>query len=485
MSKLYANFINGKWCQSSNDDTLESKNPASTSEIVGLFPSATSMDVDHAVQSAKHALSSWRNLSALERGNFLHKTADILAGKLEDIAYTATMEMGKTIAETRGEVARAVQILRYYAQEGYRKIGDHIPSGESQNLLFTTRVPVGVVGIISPWNFPIAIPVWKIAPALVYGNTVILKPASETSITAIKIIEAFAEAEFPTGVVNIVTGKGSVVGGNLINNPDVNAISFTGSNEIGKAVAMGCIERGAKYQLEMGGKNPAIILDDADLDLAAELTVNGAMKHTGQKCTATSRAYVHELIYEEFKAKVLERVAAIKIGPGLDKSTYMGPVASKAQLENVLHYIEEGKKSGATLLTGGKVPKGNEFKDGYYVEPTVFEKVDNKSAIAQEEIFGPVLCLFKVTSLKDALKQANDNKFGLSASLFTRDLAKSFTYINEIEAGLIKVNGESAGVELQAPFGGMKASSSHSREQGEAAKEFFTSIKTVTITPVP
>lgn len=484
MSQIYKNFIDGQWCQSSNGEFLESNNPANFSENVGKFPSSTKDDVDHVVAAAKNALSNWKDLSALERGHFLHKTADIIEKKLDDIARTATLEMGKTLAETKGEVTRAVQILRYYAQEGYRKVGDNIPSGGSKNLLFTTRVPVGVVGIISPWNFPIAIPIWKIAPALVYGNTVVLKPASETSITAIKIIEAFAEAEFPKGVINIVTGRGSVVGDHLINHPHVNAISFTGSNEVGKVVALSCVERGAKYQLEMGGKNPAIILDDADLELAAELTVSGAMKHTGQKCTATSRAFVHESVYEEFKTKVLEKVAAIKIGSGLEESTYMGPLASKSQLNTVLHYLEAGEKSGATLLTGGKVPEGNDYQNGYYVEPTVFENVDHKSAIAQEEIFGPVLCLFKVDSLREALEKANDCKFGLSASLFTKDISNAFTYINEIDAGLIKVNGESAGVELQAPFGGMKQSSSHSREQGEAAKEFFTSIKTVTITPV-
>nr|WP_304214309.1 alpha-ketoglutaric semialdehyde dehydrogenase GucD [Fredinandcohnia onubensis] len=484
MSQIYKNFIDGQWCQSSNGEFLESRNPANFSENVGKFPSSTKDDVENVVVAAKVALSNWKDLSALERGQFLHKTADILEKKVDDIARTATLEMGKTLAETKGEVTRAVQILRYYAQEGYRKVGDNIPSGGSKNLLFTTRVPVGVVGIISPWNFPIAIPIWKIAPALVYGNTVVLKPASETSVTAIKIIEAFAEAEFPKGVINIVTGRGSVVGDHLINHPHVNAISFTGSNEVGKLVALSCVERGAKYQLEMGGKNPAIILDDADLELAAELTVSGAMKHTGQKCTATSRAFVHEAVYEDFKTRVLEKVAAIKIGSGLEESTYMGPLASKSQLNTVLHYLEEGKKSGATLLTGGKVPDGNDYQNGYYVEPTVFENVDHKSSIAQEEIFGPVLCLFKVGSLQEALEKANDSKFGLSASLFTKDIGNAFTYINEIDAGLIKVNGESAGVELQAPFGGMKQSSSHSREQGEAAKEFFTSIKTVTITPV-
>ncbi|MDG5787224.1 aldehyde dehydrogenase family protein [Evansella sp. AB-P1] len=484
MSKTYLNYINGEWITSQSNETMVSKNPANYTEEVGQVQSSTSDDVNKAVTAAKNALKGWKNTSPLERGEYLRKAADLLEERIDDIATTATLEMGKTLAETKGEVARGVAILRYYAQEGYRKIGDNIPSAASNNLLYTTRVPVGVVGVVSPWNFPIAIPIWKMAPALVYGNTVILKPASETAITAVKIMEAFAEAGFPSGVVNIVTGRGSRVGNSLIENTDVNAITFTGSNEVGKNIAVNCIQRGAKYQLEMGGKNPVIVLDDADLDLAATLTVSGSMKHTGQKCTATSRVYIHESVYDEFKEKVLAQVSKIKIGPGLAEDTYMGPLSSKSQLDTVLSYVEKGKEEGASLIFGGKTPTDEAFKDGYYVEPTVFENVKNSMSIAQEEIFGPVLCLIKVSNLEEGLEQANDNAFGLSASVFTNNLGKSFTFVNEIDAGLIKVNGESAGVELQAPFGGMKASSSHSREQGEAAKEFFTSIKTVTITPV-
>ncbi len=322
------------------------------------------------------------------------------------------------------------------------------------------------------------------APALIYGNTVVLKPASETAITAIKIIEAFADAGFPPGVINIVTGDGSVVGSSLSEHPAVNAVTFTGSNATGKRVANACLERGAKYQLEMGGKNPVIVLNDADLDQAVELTVNGAMKHTGQKCTATSRAYIQSEVYDTFKSKVLEKVESIKVGSGLDSDTYMGPLASKNQFDTVLGYIEKGQREGGTLLFGGKVLTGEKFENGYYIEPTVFENVTNEMSIVREEIFGPVLCLQEVESLDEALAKANDSDFGLSASIFTKDISKAFTFIDEIEAGLIKVNGESAGVELQAPFGGMKHSSSHSREQGQAAKEFFTAIKTVTITPV-
>jgi aldehyde dehydrogenase (NAD+) len=484
MNSTYLNYINGEWVSSSNGEVLASTNPANPSMTNGCFQRSTKEDVDKAALAAKNALKLWKKKSAIERGNYLHKAADLLEQRLEDIAVTATKEMGKTLAETKGEVSRGVAILRYYAQEGYRSSGENIPSGDSKNLLYTTRVPVGVVGIISPWNFPIAIPIWKMAPALIYGNTVVIKPASETAITAVKIVEAFVDAGFPPGVVNIVTGDGSVVGGHLTEHPAINAVTFTGSNATGKRVAEACLKRGAKYQLEMGGKNPVIVLNDADLDQAAELTVNGTMKHTGQKCTATSRAYVQSEVYDTFKSKVLEKVAAIKIGSGLEADTYMGPVASKNQLDTVLGYIEKGIQEGATLLIGGKVPVGKEFEDGYYVEPTVFENVKNDMTIVQEEIFGPVLCLQKVDSLEEALEKANDTSFGLSASLFTKDIASAFEFVDEIEAGLVKVNGESAGVELQAPFGGMKHSSSHSREQGQAAKEFFTAIKTITITPV-
>ncbi|MFC0274363.1 alpha-ketoglutaric semialdehyde dehydrogenase GucD [Metabacillus herbersteinensis] len=483
MSQVYLNYINGDWIFGSNGETIPSVNPANIDEIAGYVQSSSVDDVNSAVNSAKEAKKKWENTSSVERGNILYEVANVLETRIEDIAITATKEMGKTLAETKGEVARAVSILRFFAQEGLRKTGDVIPSQNSNNLLYTTRAPLGVVGVISPWNFPIAIPVWKIAPALVYGNTVVFKPATETAITAVKIAEAFHEGGIPKGVFNLVTGKGSVIGDAFIEHKDIDGITFTGSNDVGKKVALGAIERGAKYQLEMGGKNPAIVLDDADLDLAEELTVNGAMKHTGQKCTATSIVYVHSDIYNEFKERILKRVEAIKVGSGLDSSVYMGPLSSSAQLEQVLKYIEKGKEEGAELIYGGKRLHGPAYDKGHFIEPTVFGNVTNNMTIAREEIFGSVLALIKVDSLEDALTQANDSSFGLSASIFTRDLAKSLQFVREIQAGMVKVNGESAGVELQAPFGGMKQSSSGSREQGTAAIEFFTSIKTITITP--
>lgn len=483
MTANYLNFINGEWKSALSGKVTESKNPANKDEVVGTFQDSGQEELDQAVTAANVAFESWKDLSSVERGNYLLKAANILETRLDDIAEAATKEMGKTLVETKGEVTRSISILRYYALEGMQKIGDVIPSANSKNILYTKRVPLGAVGIISPWNFPIAIPIWKVAPALVYGNTVVLKPASETAITAAKIVEVFAEAGLPKGVLNLVTGRGSVIGEGLIHHKGIKAISFTGSNGVGNQIANGAVARGAKFQLEMGGKNPAIILADADLDRAVTMTVDAAMKHTGQKCTATSRVLVESSVYDEVKERILAKVREIKVGNGFDADTYMGPLASKSQWETVKSYIEKGKEEGATLIHGGKIPEGSEFENGYYMEPTVFDNVTNDMAIAQEEIFGPVIGLIKVENIDEAIELANDIPFGLSASVFTSDLANSMKFIDKIDSGLVKVNGESTGSEPHAPFGGMKESSSGSREQGKSAIEFFTSIKTITITP--
>ncbi|KQB93232.1 Aldehyde dehydrogenase, thermostable [Geobacillus sp. PA-3] len=352
---------------------------------------------------------------------------------------------------------------------------------DSEGLLFTTRVPLGVVGVISPWNFPVAIPIWKMAPALVYGNTVVLKPASETAVTAAKVIECFHEAGFPKGVVNMVCGSGSVIGQGIANHPDIDGVTFTGSNTVGKQVGRAAFERGAKYQLEMGGKNPVIVAKDADLELAVEGTISGGLRSTGQKCTATSRVFIEREVYEPFKEKLLERVKQLKIGNGLNAKTWMGPCASESQFNTVLSYIEKGKAEGAKLIYGGNRCLEGELANGFYVEPPIFEDVDIQMTIVREEIFGPVLALIKVDSIEEAIKLANDTEYGLSASIYTKNIGNVLEFIKDIEAGLIKVNAETAEVEFQAPFGGMKQSSSHSREQGQAAVEFFTSIKTVFI----
>ena len=482
-TKNYLNYINGSWVASSDEQVYASVNPANTSDIVGYVPKSTIKELNDAVASAKKASKSWRKLTGAARGEYLYKTAAIMEQRVDDIAETMTREMGKTIAEAKGETIRAINILRYYAGEGLRKIGDLIPSTDEEALMFTTRTPLGVVGIITPWNFPVAIPIWKMAPALVYGNTIILKPAGETSVTAIKLMQCFHDAGFPAGVVNIVTGSGSVIGQGIIDHPDINGITFTGSDTVGKTVGHGAFARGAKYQLEMGGKNPVIVAADADLDLAVEATISGGLRSTGQKCTATSRVIVVNEVYDEFKEKLLNKVKDIKVGNGLDNDTWMGPCASESQLNTVLTYIEKGIEEGATLLYGGCRLEEGELKDGFYVQPTVFENVKPHMTIAQEEIFGPVLALIKVNTIEEAIEVANDVRYGLSASIFTQNIGNMLSFIQDNEAGLVRVNAESAGVELQAPFGGMKQSSSHSREQGQAAIEFFTSIKTVFVRP--
>lgn len=478
-NRTFLNYIGGEWLPSASGETEGSTNPANRHETVGFIQKSVQADLDQAVEAANQASRSWGRLSGAARGEYLYKAANALERRLDEIAEMMTREMGKTFPEAKGETARGVAILRYYAGEGLRKVGDVIPSTDSEGLMFTTRAPLGVVGVITPWNFPVAIPIWKMAPALIYGNTVVFKPAQETAVTAALVTECFHEAGLPSGVINMVTGRGTVIGQGIIDHPDIQGITFTGSDQVGKQVGLGALKRGAKYQLEMGGKNPVIVAADADLDLAVEATVSGGLRSTGQKCTATSRVIVHSDVYEPFKRKLLDKVNAIRLGSGMEGNTWMGPCASQSQLDTVLGYIEKGKQEGAVLLTGGRKPSAAELQDGFYVEPTVFEGVTREMTIAQEEIFGPVLALMKVDSLEEAIELANDVKFGLSASIFTRDIGSMLSFIREMDAGLVRVNAESAGVELQAPFGGMKQSSSHSREQGQAAIEFFTAIKTV------
>ncbi|HEY8743566.1 MAG TPA: aldehyde dehydrogenase family protein, partial [Chloroflexota bacterium] len=406
-----------------------------------------------------------------------------LEARVEDVARTMTREMGKTIGEARGESQRGVTILRYFAQEGLREVGLTIPSADARTLMFTTRVPLGPVALITPWNFPVAIPMWKLAPALAYGNTIVLKPAGLATVTATRIVECLAEAGLPAGVLNLLGGSGGRIGSALAKNPQIHGISFTGSNTVGRQLAGDALERNTKYQLEMGGKNPVIVCEDADMAQAVELTVSGAMRSTGQKCTATSRAIVLESVLQEFTERVVARCRELKVGPGLDETVYMGPAVSKDQLETDLHFIQVGKDEGARLLCGGGQPAGERFARGYFVEPTVFDRVTPAMKIAQEEIFGPVLGIMRAGNMDEAIAMANDVRFGLSASIFTRDINRVLRFATSVEAGMIRVNGETAGVEPQAPFGGMKASSSHSREQGRAALEFFTSVKTVSFSP--
>ncbi len=478
-ANLYFNYVAGEWIASASGNTAPSLNPADKHQVVGYVQLSVSADVDQAVAAAKGAKEDWKRLSGAARGEYLFKAANVMERRLEEIAETMTREMGKTFPEAKGETARGIAILRYYAGEGMRKVGDVIPSTDSEALMFTTRAPLGVVAVIAPWNFPVAIPIWKMAPALVYGNSVVLKPALETSVTAVKVVECFAEAGFPAGVLNLVTGSGSVIGQALAEHPDVKGITFTGSNEVGKRVGQTALARGIKYQLEMGGKNPILIADDADLDLAVEATVSGGIRSTGQKCTATSRVIVMRQVYEPFKEKLLAKVRQLTVGNGMESGAWLGPCASEKQMNTVLEYVRLGIEEGAHLLCGGTRLEEGPLANGYFVAPAVFEGVSSRMRIAQEEIFGPVLTLIPADSLEEAVQLANDVDYGLSASIYTTNIGRVLTFIRDMDAGLIRINAETAGVELQAPFGGVKQSSSHSREQGQAAIEFFTDVKTV------
>jgi aldehyde dehydrogenase (NAD+) len=477
------NYIGGRWKAPESGRRLPNVNPARTSEVVGLAPDSDLADLNDAVAAAEAARSAWRRLSGAQRGALLYKAADLLENRAEEIGRAMTREMGKTLGEAKGETIRGAAILRYYAGEGMRPVGDVIPSTDADALMFTTRAPLGVVGVISPWNFPVAIPVWKIAPALIYGNTVVWKPAAETAVTAGLIMECFHEAGFPAGAVNMVIGDGAVIGQGIAEHPGIHAVTFTGSNAVGRKVGQIALARGAKYQLEMGGKNPVIVAEDADLDLAVDATISGGLRSTGQKCTATSRVIVVEGVYEAFREKLLAKVKELRVGDGLDAATWLGPCASGKQYETVMRYIRTGIEEGAELLVGGGKPDDPALADGYFVTPAVFDRVTPEMTIAREEIFGPVLALIRARDLEEAIALANDTEYGLSASLYTRDIGNALAFIRETEAGLVRVNAETAGVELQAPFGGMKGSSSHSREQGRAAIEFYTSVKTVFVKP--
>ncbi|NYF23791.1 alpha-ketoglutaric semialdehyde dehydrogenase GucD [Sporosarcina sp. JAI121] len=479
--KVFKNLINNEWVVSSSQGTIKSISPLNKENVVGYVQNSNKEDLEKTVNAAHQAKKSWRKIGQAARGQFLFKVANILEENLEDIAETMTKEMGKTLPEAKGETARGVAILRYYAGEGMRKDGDVIPSSDKDALMFTKRTPLGVVGIITPWNFPVAIPIWKIAPALVYGNTVVFKPATEAAVTAAKVVECFVKAGLPAGVLNFITGSGSVIGQDLIDHPLLDAITFTGSESVGEGVAKSAAARGIKFQLEMGGKNPVIVTKDADIDAAVEAVISGAFRSSGQKCTASSRVIVEEQVYDSFVNKLVAETGKITVGDALKEGIWMGPSASESQFNTVKQYIEIGKEEGATLLVGGEVLTGEEFDKGFYITPAIFGDVQSNMRIAQEEIFGPVIALLRATDLEKAIEIANATKYGLSASIFTTNIGSILEFIDEIEVGLVRINAESAGVELQAPFGGMKASSTGSREQGEAAKEFYTAIKTVFI----
>ncbi|MEH7610079.1 aldehyde dehydrogenase family protein [Gottfriedia acidiceleris] len=473
----YANYINGQWKQPTLGEYRENYSPHN-GESLGEFPSSTEEDTRQAILAAKTAFLSWKKLSYQQRAAYLQKAADLLKAKVHEIGRDLTLEEGKTLAEGIGETQRAISILEYFAGEARQPVGNVIPSGNTNTFLYTTRTPIGPIGLITPWNFPIAIPVWKMAPALVYGNTVVIKPADLTPKSVYHVIKALDEAGIPPGVVNCVFGRGSVVGTELVEHPYIKAISFTGSNQVGNQIQQKAIAKGKKVQMELGGKNPLIVLADADQEKAVEIAVSGAFKSTGQKCTATSRVIVEESIYEAFRNRLVERTKTLKVGNPLHDETVVGPAVSQSQLAGVLAMIEAGKDE-ATLLCGGEIPADKELKNGFYVQPTIFENVSPNARIAREEIFGPVIALFKVKNYEEAVKMANDTEYGLSAAICTNNFTIAQRFVEDIEVGLVHVNNETAGSEPQVPFGGCKSSSTGSREQGKTAIDFYTQVKTV------
>ena len=473
----FLNFINGEWV--AGKSTFENRNPANTDEIVGLFAKGSAADVDAAAAAAAAALPGWAGMPAPSRGAILFKAADILEKKFDQLGEEMTREEGKTLPEAKGEVRRAINIFRYFAGEGSRMDGVMVPSERDRVHVFAFRKPIGVVGLVTPWNFPIAIPAWKMAPALICGNTVIIKPASVSPLCAWRLVEALHEAGIPKGVINFVAGSGGEIGKALVNAAPLKAISFTGSNDIGNWIHAEASKRKLRIQLEMGGKNPTIVLNDADFASAVENVVNASFFSTGQKCTATSRAIVEEGIYDKFVAAVVERTKKLKVGNGMMPGIDIGPCVDESQLNTVLKYLEIGRKECCAPLVGGNRLTGGDYDKGYFVEPTVFADVLPEHTIAKEEIFGPVLAIMKAKDFEDAMRIANDTPFGLSSSVQTTNISRMFEYIYRSEAGLLTVNLPSAGVEYQLPFGGTKDSSFGPKEQGPAAFDFYSDFKTV------
>lgn len=481
MAQTFGNYINGEWV---TGPTFENRNPANTDELVGLFIKGTAADMESACAAADAAFPAWAGMTGPGRGAFLFKAADWIEKRWDSIAADMTREEGKTLPEAKGEVGRTINILRYFAGEGSRMGGTIVPSERPRVHMWAFRKPIGVVGLVTPWNFPSAIPAWKLAPALICGNTVVMKPASVSPLSAWRLMEAFHEVGLPKGVFNFVCGSGGTLGSALINAKSLKAVSFTGSCEIGQWLHAEASKRRLRIQLEMGGKNPTIVLADADFNSAVANTVNAAFFSTGQKCTATSRAIVEDSIYDKFVAALVESTKKLKVGDGMKAGVDIGPAIDQGQLETNLRYIEIGKKEGAKLLCGGghltgTGPNGEDLSKGYFCEPALFGDVTESMTIAQEEIFGPVLAVMRAKDFGDAMRIANNIPFGLSASIQTSNVSRVFDFVYGMEAGLLTVNLPSAGVEYQLPFGGTKDSSFGPKEQGPAAMEFYSDYKTV------
>jgi len=472
------NFIDGEW-RDSKGGRVKDVNPADVDDVIAEAPSSTAAEAAEACEAAARAFEQWRGTPAPVRGQILYKVQRRMEERRQELAEALTREEGKTIGESRGEVQRAINVVEFFAGEARRITGETIPSELPNNFCYTIKQPVGPVAIITPWNFPIAIPIWKMAPALVSGNTVVFKPASLTPLTASLIVEIFDECGLPPGVLNLVFGGGREVGDTIVKHPAILAVSFTGSNDVGVGLYGAAAARGIKCQCEMGGKNPIVVLADADLDLAVESTVQGAFGSTGQRCTATSRAVVVDSIANHFVERLAARTSSLVVGNGLNPATHVGPSVDERQLETVLSYVETGQHEGARLVRGGERIRDDGRDRGYFVAPTIFDHVDANMRIAQEEIFGPVLSLIRVPDNESALSVANNVRFGLSASVYTNDVAAMFKFVDRLDAGILHVNSPTVGGEAHIPFGGMKATGVGLREMGRVAIDFYTELKVV------
>ena len=479
MAEVFKNYINGKWVDAKSGKTFENRNPANWDDIIGIFPKSGPEDVEEAVKAARKAYQSWRLVPPPKRADIIKKAADLLVQRKEEIAREMTREMGKILLETRGDVQEGIDTGYYAAGEGRRLFSYTTTSELPNKFAMAIRLPVGVAGVVTPWNFPMAIPTWKIFPALVAGNTVVFKPASDTPKTATTLVQILEEAGVPEGVVNLVHGGGNEVGMAIVRHPDVDLISFTGSTAVGKVISREASDTLKRVSLEMGGKNAQIVLEDANLELALDGVLWGAFGTAGQRCTATSRLILHEAIYDQFIEMLVERVKKLKVGNGLDESTEMGPIINEAQLNKIHQYVEIGKQEGAKLLIGGYRLTGGEYDKGWFYAPTIFVDVHPKMRIAQEEIFGPVLCVIKVKSFEEAIEVLNDTVYGLSSSIYTRDVNKAFKAIRDIQAGITYINAPTIGAETHLPFGGVKQTGNGHREGGWTVFDFFTEIKTV------
>jgi len=471
-------FVNGKWYMPNSERRVKVYNPANPSEIIFDYPAATERDAVRAIDVAAEAFETWKRLPSIERGRIIWRAADIARRRLEDIAHIMSLEEGKIIRESRGEALKGISLLEYYAGEGFRMKGETLPSEVPNVHSYTIRRPLGVVGLITPWNFPWAIPVWKIAPALVAGNTVVFKPAELTPGTAAIFVEILQEAGLPDGVLNMLVGSGRTVGEAIISDSRIKAISFTGSNTVGMRINEVAAKRGARVTLEMGGKNAVIVMQDADLDAAASAIASGAFGATGQRCTATSRVIVMPQILDELLERIVAKAKAMKIGAGLDEASDLAPAVDSRQLDTDLQYIDIAKADGAKLIYGGNKL---DINGGHFVEPTIFADVSPDMRIFQEEVFGPVLSIYQAKSFEDAIRAANSVQYGLASSIFTQDNRRIMRFIEDIEVGMVHVNEPTIGGEAQLPFGGSKATGVGPREMGEEGINFFTEIKTVFI----